>query len=370
MNIYIAENIRRLRLEKSVTQERLAEHVGVTTSAVSKWERGEAYPDITLVLPLAEYFGVSADTLLGVDKARDEARIAEYIKECSRLGALGRYKEQFELSVNAYREFPNDWQVVYRYLGALNYDPNYEENPLRNEAHKDELYRLCARVLDECPLDDTRYRALSILSGLYMLDGEHDKAVVTAMRFPRYYETQEEEMEVLYESGSAEWWPLVRTNVRNHAEMLMVKIRDSALYGELEPRERIRILQKALDLLALVYDEGDYGFSFYHMCELHIWIANDYIRLKEYDTAFALLDKGLAYGRQYDELPLESTHTSYLVRGMVQDMTLTTSSTTMNEVTRELGYLRHEFYDDVRELDGFRAVIAKYEPFAGEKAHK
>ena len=63
MKMTIGSNIRRLRTEKGVTQEQLAEAMNVTCAAVSKWERSETYPDITLLQPLAFYFGVSTDEL-------------------------------------------------------------------------------------------------------------------------------------------------------------------------------------------------------------------------------------------------------------------------------------------------------------------
>ena len=56
-----------LRGEKGYTQERLAEMLGVSTAAVSKWETGNAYPDITLLPKIAEIFDVSVDYLLSYD---------------------------------------------------------------------------------------------------------------------------------------------------------------------------------------------------------------------------------------------------------------------------------------------------------------
>ncbi|NLU25585.1 MAG: helix-turn-helix transcriptional regulator [Hungateiclostridium thermocellum] len=71
MSFTIGETIRILRLERAITQERLAEQLKVSASAVSKWERGEAYPDITLVPKLAELIGVSTDKLFGIDQTAE-----------------------------------------------------------------------------------------------------------------------------------------------------------------------------------------------------------------------------------------------------------------------------------------------------------
>lgn len=60
----IAEVIRKYRKEKGLTQDQLAERLGVSAPAVNKWENGNSYPDITLLAPLARALGTDIDTLL------------------------------------------------------------------------------------------------------------------------------------------------------------------------------------------------------------------------------------------------------------------------------------------------------------------
>jgi len=69
------EIIYNLRKEKGITQERLAEFLGVSTPAVSKWETGQSYPDITLLPEIASYFGVTIDHLMDFapDLSKEEA---------------------------------------------------------------------------------------------------------------------------------------------------------------------------------------------------------------------------------------------------------------------------------------------------------
>ena len=85
MNIYLSENIKRLRKEKDVTQETLADFLGISFQSVSKWERNESLPDITLVPAIANYFGVTIDELMGNDKILNEEKIQKYLSEYERL---------------------------------------------------------------------------------------------------------------------------------------------------------------------------------------------------------------------------------------------------------------------------------------------
>lgn len=366
MQLYIGDNIKRLRKQKCITQETLAERMHVSAAAVSKWERNETLPDISMVLPLASYFGVSTDELLGLDAAKTEERIQEILNERNRLCALGKERDAFDLIVHAYQDFPNDWRIVEEYMWKLNYDPSCVE-PYGNEVHKEELYRLCTRVLDECTVDQVRYSALSILGGLYILDGQLNKAIETAKRFPTLYFTQEKELQGCYDRGSTEWWTYTRAGLAEFAEELMVDLRDMALAVE-DPRESIHILQKAIALIELLFDEGDFYFWNYHLAELHIRIAHRYVRTNDLDAAYSNFEKGLQYAKAYDDLPQTATHTSFLVRGNVFDVRNINSGTEENDVARELGYLLESYsYQRLKDEPQMQAIIAKYEPFVGRK---
>ena len=63
----LAENIRVLRKERSLTQEQLAEVLGVTTGAVYKWEAKLSQPELNMVMELADFFDTSVDVLLGYE---------------------------------------------------------------------------------------------------------------------------------------------------------------------------------------------------------------------------------------------------------------------------------------------------------------
>ena len=103
MTIFLSEQLKKLRKEKGNTQEELAMHLGITTQAVSKWERDEGCPDITLLPAIASYYDVSIDDLLGVGKIYKEKKLRRdlsryvFAKEC----AIRIDKQQKECYNNA-----------------------------------------------------------------------------------------------------------------------------------------------------------------------------------------------------------------------------------------------------------------------------
>ncbi|MIM38778.1 helix-turn-helix domain-containing protein, partial [Listeria monocytogenes] len=75
MKISLGAVITEKRKEKKVTQQELADFVGVSKAAVSKWETGQTYPDITLLPLLAAYFDVSIDSLLDYEPELNQQEI-------------------------------------------------------------------------------------------------------------------------------------------------------------------------------------------------------------------------------------------------------------------------------------------------------
>ena len=104
------ENIRVMRREKGLTQEQLAEVMGVSTASVSKWETGVAVPELTMLAALADYFEMSIDALIGhtVGKAQLKEKLAA-VKELSLAGEDEKAIEQAE---ELLRRYPNEYTVA------------------------------------------------------------------------------------------------------------------------------------------------------------------------------------------------------------------------------------------------------------------
>ena len=104
------ENIRDIRKTNNMTQEQLAEVMGVSTASVSKWETGQSAPEISALLALADYFDVSVDTLLGHEVKADRKK--SMLEEMDNLAGEQRFDEATAIAGKLLRNYPNNFDVV------------------------------------------------------------------------------------------------------------------------------------------------------------------------------------------------------------------------------------------------------------------
>lgn len=175
MKLSLPANINRLRKERSMTQEQLAEALGVTFSAVSKWERGAATPELALIAEMADMFEVSIDALIGYEFKNNDmestvARLKSYVHERDNEDAPGDIEK-------ALRRYPNRFDVVYysarfyRVRGLYRNDPACSRKAL-------ELYRHACRLIGQN--NDGEISEISIrntMAEIYLTLGEYDKGL-------------------------------------------------------------------------------------------------------------------------------------------------------------------------------------------------
>lgn len=150
MTIYFGENLKRLRKEKELTQETLADFLGVSFQTISKWERGETYPDITMLPIISRFFNTTVDDLLGVDKAKKEEKINEYLELYERW----RFKdtpETFMKFKSAIKEFPGEYSILIRYMELFRCECDF-----RDEKATQELVSIYENIQKHCTDDSIR----------------------------------------------------------------------------------------------------------------------------------------------------------------------------------------------------------------------
>ncbi|MDR0857723.1 MAG: helix-turn-helix domain-containing protein [Oscillospiraceae bacterium] len=352
MNIYIAENIRRLRRERGITQEKLADSLGVTTQAVSKWERGEAFPDITLVLPIAGYFGITADVLLSHDETKTEERIQRYFNECYELTDEA---ERLELLKAVIGEFPDDLRVIELY--ALNL-PSFTAL-IPDKERKETFVQLCTRILNEGTQEASRNRITLALARHYAEEGDYEKAEELVRRFPDPAAYNRDEiLPQLYPYGSDEYFKYERINLQKMTIAFTTKIMSLVKAGSEAPRDKIRYFRKAADILSAIYEDGDIGNNVVYLSHLNFAIAACFAELDDFAAAAEYFAKGFELAKVHDTLPETVRCTSYLLRG-IENVTFDRFFVRMRLDDQTVRYKGTAF----AETPEYKAIMAEYAKF-------
>lgn len=131
----IGDVIKNYRRELGLTQEEMANRLGVTTPAVNKWENNNTQPDIGLLAPIARLLGITTDTLLSFKDNLTDEEINIFIKMLDKKSDSTPYDELFNEAKNKVREYPNSeklkwnvatmldaWRIAYRVPDSEKYD--------------------------------------------------------------------------------------------------------------------------------------------------------------------------------------------------------------------------------------------------------
>lgn len=182
------EILRQRRLALGLTQEQLAQRLGVSAPAVNKWERNNSYPDITLLPPLARLLEVDLNTLLSFQEELTEEEIGAFANVLGERAQQEGCEAAFRLARDKLREYPNSDLLAYTAAqildGALVLWKRGENDPEREQAWKGEilaLYRRCADSGDR----RVRERAERMLISQYMAQGELEQAEEQLARLPQ-----------------------------------------------------------------------------------------------------------------------------------------------------------------------------------------
>ena len=224
MDILIGENIKRLRTESNLTQEQLAEALNVSSVAVSKWERGDTMPDISMLPRLAYYFRVSIDELMSYDACAVDLEIGAFITEHTKAAEAYNAKECLRISKAAYKKYPQDYRVMELYMWDLigGYADNDPNTILK---HKTELEQLCDKILKGCQDDFIRRDAYVMQGKLLHASGYTDEAVALYReKLPDWYQTAGQKTEQLFEKNSPEFAEKLQANIMELLKFALNKI--------------------------------------------------------------------------------------------------------------------------------------------------
>ena len=189
--------IRSKRKELELTQEQIADYLGVSAPAVNKWEKGATYPDVTLLSPLARILKTDINTLLCFEESMTTNEILQFNTQIIEYIEQNGFESGFNLAIEKIKEYPNSTELIES--TALHLDGAllmYGAELANKEYYEDfifSLYERAAKGDDE----KARVKALHMLVSKYMQKKDYEKAQQTLDLLPEQSEIDKKQLQAI-----------------------------------------------------------------------------------------------------------------------------------------------------------------------------
>ena len=178
MTIKLGEKIKALRKQKNISQEMLAQYLGVSFQAISKWENALTMPDVALIPAIASFFGVSTDELFDFNRLEQEKRIEEIVAASAPLRSTDPARSEAIIR-EGLKQYPGNDVLLNCLLYVM-------DGPERRE----EVLTLCRTLLETTRDDAVKYDVCRILAETYKDMGEYELCRQTLEQIPEIYFTK------------------------------------------------------------------------------------------------------------------------------------------------------------------------------------
>ncbi len=310
----LGEKLRALRKGKDLTQEQLAERLGVSFQAISKWENGTSYPDITILPSLANFFGVTTDGLLGVDILRADEKIGAYQKQMYALYDEWKLAEMVTLCRKACAEFPGSDMLRYQLAWAL----GQAQNVIRTkEENLTEAIQISESILETSKDTSLRLMATSQLVYFWHWLGNDENAMKYANVLPGLWQTRpfvvgrlgltKGEKQLSYSRGILD--ALFRFFMEIVEKMANVDFEDTE--NVMPTEEKIQILEDLMKMLTIFYGDDLLG-EHYPMLTYSYTLAALYASLGDHEKALAYLEASYSHVKAFEAYDENAKHTSVM----------------------------------------------------------
>lgn len=341
----IGEKIKELRREHNMTQDKLAAYLKISPQSISKWENNNAMPDISLVVPIANFFGVSTDELFDRDAESEAVEVEAYFEKSERLMNGGYLEEDLELWEEAAAKYPGNFQCLHSLAYALWRSLPYTTEPADNNAEDARrVIDICERILEDCTDNDIRNGAIQLLAYTYGREGypcaDEERAVKYANMAGTLYACREELLENAYftKENRHKAREQKHRNTLSYIDLAAINIFNDD-YDSAE--ERIFACNTALRLWETVFCDGNYLDHHSDLAYVHIQLAEQYAQLGERKQTLEHLRCALRHAEEYDSISAGEHHyTSAFIRSASCDMA--------ERVDSETEYCRGKIWESVR----------------------
>ncbi len=362
----IGSTIKRLRREKDITQEQLADYLGITSRAVSQWECDRTAPDISQIPILCNVLHVSADVLLGIDVEQKEKRINDLLAEAKKQWELGYNREGENILRAAHKEYPNNHKIMSDLMSCVWKSRNEPERTDEHDTLTQEVISLGERILAECTDIEMRNNAIQLLCYTYPEVGKTDKAVTLAEKMPNRSLTREHLLSHIYRGTKR--FDMFRTELHltlNEIYHLLL-FNNAPLDDKKRPytnEEMIEIHKKHLAIMDIIFEDGNFGFYHQQMGWTNISLAEYYMRTGKNEEAVACLKTAEKHSIEADTVcqPTD-TYTCLLFRGM--EIGGMTHNISQNDCLHQLMVMEDTVFDPIRETPEFKEIEEELKKYA------
>ena len=179
MNMMLGENLRRLRSDRRLTQEKLSSELGVSPQAVSRWETGAALPDICMLPVIADFFDVSIDELLGRGTNCPPPEREAAFRKMAELDSCDLKDEAIALNREMSKRFPGDDYFLHSLANRL--------FNTGNSTYNEEIFEICERIERLSKNADMIVGAERILVKMYLRTNQREQAHRLANKLPSLF---------------------------------------------------------------------------------------------------------------------------------------------------------------------------------------
>lgn len=359
--------IKKLRRNRDMTQEELAELLSISPQAVSRWETDITMPDIALLPAICNLFGVTSDSLLGIDVAKKGEQLKQLRDSSFALYSRGYLDEAAAVLENGLKLYPDDYALMSDLMYVMSWRGGRASDKEEKKAFDREVIRLGEKILEGCIDNSIRSGAVQCLCFLYPECGKRDRAVELAKSMPSIAVSLEcllsavETGTACHEAKMRENFTLLQFLERNLANFNCKLDSGEPAYTK---EEMARKKEKVIALMDILFENGDYGFYNDLLLEIHSYLARHYLGS---DSQKALYHIGKAAECAVAFIEYISNpnfkYTSLVFRDMDAGTTMTMNS--KNSAKRVLDDMRKTEFDTIRDAPAFAAAAEKLEVYAG-----
>lgn len=359
MKLSIGETIKHFRKEKDITQDELADILGVSYQSVSRWECGMCYPDIELLPVISEFFGVTVDKLLGINEKIEQNKVNQYLKRFQEAISCGKVYDCIAIAREGVAEYPNNYTLLNKLMYALfisgDSDGNIPEWKENMEKYDGEITTLGERIIKYCPDQNIRLEATARLAFNHCEMGRNEigRALYETLPPSKFCK----ENQVWWSLTEDEELPYLRNKIKQDYEALRSSIWLLADSGRISDEQSIIAIKKVFELEKLVYD-NDVTPEGWGAAKLQVDIAELYARLGNNSSALEHLKCGAIAAKAFDNRPEEQLFSSVLLGDITaRKIDFETSDTRpLAEIMRDK-WLSSSDFDNLRNTDEFKEII-------------